>query len=426
MKYDIFQPWKTLDPWQKEYINSWGNNFLLCGRQSGKSAAASIKFGKRAAENPNRKIYMLAYTEKQAYNLFFKTLMYLRAVHPKMLISKGADKPTKHIINLKNGSQIFCYAVGLTGEGIRGPTATDLVVDEAAPMAMEVFTAITPMLSITKGNFDILSTPRGKTDKEGRETYFYQCSKRDSFKKFYVSAEDCPRHSKEFLKEQKENMSELEYAQEYLAKFLDDLQRVFSDKQIKELCILKRRETILQGRDYYLGCDVGRKKDPFTFEIFDRSNRDNLMQVENLTNIDIPLPENTRRIILLNEKYNFKKEYIDSGGMGISVCDILRENEANKRKVVEINNASRRYVEDGEEKKKGIFKEDLYKNLMSLMDRRKVFFLDDDDLKLSFASVQVEFVNGKEVYFGNNTHIVEGITRACWCAKDKSLKPYIF
>ena len=428
MEYNIFEPWKTLDKWQKDYIATEGNCFLLCGRQSGKSAAASIKFGKRAAENKDRKIYMLAYTEKQAYNLFFKTLMYLRAVHPNMIIEKGRDKPTKHIISLKNNSQLFCYAVGLTGEGIRGPTATDMVVDEAAPMANEVFHAITPMLSIAKGNMDILSTPRGKTNKHGEETYFYKCSKRGDFTKFHISAEECHRHSKEFLRNEKASMGDLAYAQEYLAQFLDDLKRVFSDSQIKALCILKRRKEILQGRKYYIGCDVGTGKgrDPFTFEIFDLKDLQNIHQVENLTNTEIKIPENTRTIITLNERYNFQKEYIDSGGAGITVCDILREDEINKRKVIEINNASRRYEEDGVERKKGILKEDLYKNLISLMDQKRILFLKDDDLKLSFASVQVELNNGREVYFGNNAHIVEGITRAVWGAKDKSLNPYIF
>ena len=423
--YNIHEPWKTLDPWQKEYIETEGNCFLLCGRQSGKSAAASIKAGRRAAMNKNRSIYMLAFTEKQAYNLFFKTLMYLKAEHPNAIKYDKGDRPTKHIITLKNGSRIFCYAVGLTGEGIRGPTATDLFVDEAAPMAREVFIAIAPMLSITKGNFDILSTPRGKTDKEGKDTYFYQCSKDKSFTKFYVSAEDCPRHSKNFLKQQKEAMSDLEYAQEYLAKFLDDLQRAVSDTTIKKICILKKRETILENREYFIGCDVGRKKDPFTFEVIDRTDRDNIQQVENLTNRDIPIPESTRRIIALNESYNFNKIYIDSGGMGITVCDILREEDETKRKVIEINNASRRYVEDGEERKKGILKIDLYENFLGLIDREKLLLLNDDDIKLSLASLQIEMVNGKERYFGNNIHIVEGLTRATWCAKDKTLKPYI-
>lgn len=427
MKYDIDKPWLTLDPWQNKYINTEGNCFLLCGRQSGKSAAASIKFGKRAATKSKRKIYMLAYTEKQAYNLFFKTLMYIKAKYSKLLITKGANKPTKHIISLTNGSQIFCYAVGLTGEGIRGPTATDIVIDEAAPMAREVFIALSPMLSITKGNLDVLSTPRGKRDKEGREKYFYQCSKDKSFKKFYVSAEDCPRHSKEFLEKEKKRMSVLEYSQEYLAMFLDDIRRIFPDDLLKKCCILKRREAILKNRTYYIGCDVARRdKDEFTYEILDRTDRDNIIQVENITTKNIPIPESARRIIRLNIQYNFKKEYIDSGGQGITVCDILREDDENKRKVVEINNASRRYQVDGEDKKKGILKEDLYENLKMLMEQNKIKLLDDDEVINSLASVQFDTTRGKTRIFGSYTHIAEGITRAAWCFKDEGLSIYIY
>lgn len=429
LKYDINKPWKTLDPWQKKYIATEGNCFILCGRQSGKSAAASIKFGKRAATKKNRAIYMLAFTEKQAYNLFFKTLMYLKAVHPKLLITKGSKKPTKHIIHLTNGSQIFCYAVGLTGEGIRGPTATDLVIDEAAPMAREVFVAISPMLSVTKGNMDILSTPRGTKDKDGRDTFFFQCSKDPTFTKFYVSAEDCPRHSKKFLKEQRKSMSELEYAQEYLAKFLDDIRRVFPDDLLKKACILKRRKSRLPNRTYYYGCDVARRdKDEFTHEILDATYKDNIQQTENIVTKNIPIPENTRRAINLNHIHNFKKMYIDSGGMGLTVCDILREEDSTKRKVVEINNASRRYQDPEQDKeiKKGILKEDLYENLKILMEQDKIKLLDDDDLIMSLASVQFEIKNGKAKIFGNYTHIAEGLIRAAWCAKDKSLNIYIY
>ena len=133
----------------------------------------SIKFGERAVRKKNRVILMIALTEKQAYNLFFKTLMYLEAVHPKMLL-RGSKKPTKHKIYLKNGSEIMCYAAGLSGEGIRTFTVTDLVIDEAAPMQREVFISTTPMLAVTKGSVDMSSTPRGK------EGYFWECSKRDN------------------------------------------------------------------------------------------------------------------------------------------------------------------------------------------------------------------------------------------------------
>ena len=53
----------------------------------------------------------------------------------------------------------------------------------------------------------------------------------------------------------------------------------------------------------------------------------NIFQVENITTTDIPIPKNCKRIIELNQKYDFRKEYIDSGGMGITVCDILSEDD---------------------------------------------------------------------------------------------------
>jgi len=72
--------------------------------QSGKSAAASIKAGRRAAMNKNRAIYMLAFTEKQAYNLFFKNPNVSKKPNtPTQIKYDKGDRPTKHIITLKNG-----------------------------------------------------------------------------------------------------------------------------------------------------------------------------------------------------------------------------------------------------------------------------------------------------------------------------------
>ena len=122
----------------------------------------------------------------------------------------------------------------------------------------------------------------------------------------------------------------------------------------------------------------------------------------------------------------FKKEYIDSGGMGITVCDLLREDEDNKGKVVEINNASRIY--NVEEKEKVIFKEELYNNLKKLMERSEIKLLDDDELKASLKSIQAEHHKdtGRLKIWGSYSHIVEGLIRACWGSMDKSLNPYIY
>ncbi len=39
----------------------------------------------------------------------------------------------------------------------------------------------------------------------------------------------------------------------------------------------------------------------------------------------------------------------------------------------------------------------------------------------------LEITDNKDIkIFGNYTHIAEGLIRAAWCVKDKSLNPYIF
>ena len=432
MKYNLLEPWKTLDPWQERYIAAEGNCFLLCGRQSGKTVGMSVKSGKRAAEINDKTTLMLAFTEKQAYNLFFKTLMYLRAKYPK-LIRKGKDKPTKHIINLNNGSKIMCYAAGLTGEGIRTFTVDHLVIDEAAPMAREVFVATTPMLSVTKGTLDIASTPRGK------EGYFYECSDdpglgtkiKKNFTRFYVSAEDCPRHSKEFLESERAAMSKLEYAQEYLAMFLDEVRQFFPTELIKRCMVLREKEAGLVGPappssgDNFLGVDVARmgEDESVLFSLKRNIRKTILTQIAMEITKKTLTTETVRRIKNADNTWKYKTIYIDDGGMGVAVFDPLLEDKQTKRKVVAINNASRSI--DNEKRGKKLLKEDLYNNLLHLMESKKIQLWKSKEIMHSLQSVQAEYINGKLRIFGRYTHIAEALIRAAWCMKNKRLKPFI-
>ncbi len=433
--YDINRPWLTLDPWQLEYINMDPEQdcFLLKGRQSGGTTAMSIKSVKLCVKDYKKGEFVLinSITEKQGYIMLAKALAYAEEKYPGQIDRRKDEKPTKHRIMFKNGTGILCYAAGEAGEGLRGFTIKKLMSDEGSRMSVEYFIATLPMLSVVKGSLDITSTPFGKRHKDGSEKFFYKCSKDPSFKKIYVSAEDCPRHTKEFLAKAKERMTKLQYAQEYLAIFTDELIQYFNPEDIEDCCTGKRPETIIPGH-YFLGCDVARKGiDKFTYEIFKRTGTRNnykVQQVENIFTTNVPIPESTRRIIELNSKYNFKKEYIDSGGMGITVCDILREDRINKRKVVEINNASRVYLkEDGEEKDHKIFKQNLYENLAKLIEQKRITFLDDDEVKASLNSIQYEYTKTDKLHiWGYDDHITEGITRAAWCTKDKTLNIMAF
>ena len=425
-EYDLNQPWLTLDDWQKEYISTpWNQDcFLLSTRQGGKTTAMSIKAVEMCVKSFEEGdcVLISSLTERQAQMMLKKAQIYAEAKYPKLIDRTKENKPTMHRIIFKNGSGILCYAAGDEGDSTRGYTVKKLMVDEGSRMDELYFISATPTLSVSKGSMDIGSTPHGKVDKEGNETFFYRCSKDEHFKKFYISAEDCPRHTKEFLQREKERMSKLQYAQEYLAQFLDELKRVFDEELIKKICVGKRRDEVLKNRTYYIGVDVaGFGKDDCTYEVFHKTDNEKLIQVENIIEKRNWTTDTTKRILQLNETYNFKKIGVDDGGVGFGVFSELMKEEKTKRKTYALNNASRTIDKDGEKNKK-LLKEEMYLNLLSLMENNKIVLLDDDEVKDSLRSIQHE----DEKIYGSNSHIVEGIIRACWLAsEDKSLKPFI-
>lgn len=429
MEYDINRPWLSLDQWQKDYIAAWDKNcFLLKGRQCGGTTAMSIKVVEMCVHHYEKDEVVLinSLTERQAQLMLAKSLAYAKALYPD-LIATGKDKPTMHKLFFKNGAGILCYAAGIEGDSTRGYTLKKIMPDEGSRLGEEYFIASVPTLSVSKGTMDIGSTPSGKKHKDGSLKFFYKCSKDPDFKKFYISAEDCPRHDKEFLKKQKVKLSKLAYAQEYLAIFTDELKRLIDDDLIEELCILKRREVKREG-DYYGGSDIaGFGQDECTYEIFDEVNEDRIEQVENIIENRNYTTDTSKKIINLDKSYDFIKYGVDDGGMGFGVFSELMDDDEMKRKTIGLNNASRLWARDSsgkeiKEKSKKLLKEEMYMNLLVLMENKKVWFLDDDEVKISLASLQHE--DGK--IFGSDDHVAEGIIRALWLAtKDKGLNPYI-
>ena len=415
-----------LDPWQKEILKTKGNIVLRSGRQAGKSTIISVLVGDYAKKNKNKCVLVIASVERQAQLLFEKILDYIYKNY-KDYIKRGKDKPTKSKLTLTNGTIIRCLPTGLSGYGIRGYTIDLLVADEAAFINDEVWQAVTPMISTrikTGARIVLLSTPMGK------DGYFYRCFNDPSFTTFHVSSEDCPRISEEFLAQEKIRMSELEYAQEYLGEFVDEIRQLFSNELIRS-CMTPRAGLVLFSSlgSNYLGIDVARKgKDDtvlFSLKKIKRRDREPMLQM-----LDMYIPgkqtvtDTVRDVKTIDLRYKFKRIYIDDGGLGVGVFDPLVEDAQTKRKVIAINNSSRQIERDGSRSKK-LLKEDLYNNLLVLMERGNIKFFEDEEIFLSLKSVQAEYINGKLRIFGNYTHIVEAIIRAAWCVKDKSLNIWI-
>jgi hypothetical protein len=405
-----------LDEWQRKVLETEGNICLRAGRQVGKSTVISVKAGEYAVKNKNKTILIIASVERQAYLLFEKTLDYIYRQHPKM-IKKGKDRPTKHRILLENGSQIYSLPTGLSGYGIRGFTIDLLIADEAAFIPEEVWTSVTPMLAITKGSIILLSTPCGKSG------YFYNCFNNDSFTRFHVSSEDCPRKNDQFLNEEKKRMTKMQYAQEYLGEFIDELRQFFPTELIKECMNLEKAR---EGHgDYFLGVDVARMGGDESVLMAIRRTGERIEMIDMVVREKTYLTEITRIIKDMDKQWNFKKIYIDDGGLGVGVFDPLLIDDQTKRKVVAINNSSRSLEFDGNQRTR-LMKEDLYSNLLQLMESKKVSLFTDPEIMMSLKSIQSEWGDGRIKIWGSYSHITEALIRAAWCMRDKSLNIWIY
>ena len=424
--YDLNRPWLSLDPWQEKYIKIPAEQdcFVLCPRQfAGKTTAMSIKAVEMCLGQFRKgdAVLIASLTEKQGYMMLAKALAYATEKYPES-IKKGKDKPTMHKIMFTNGTAILCYAAGETGEGLRGFTIKKLMIDEGSRMGEEFFIAVLPMLSVTNGSMDIASTPFGKKDKEGNEKFFYKCSKDEHYKKFIVDVKECPRINAEFLERMRTTLSKLAFAQEYGNSFTDELLRLYSDEWIKQVCILKRTQ-VRTGRRFYLGSDIaGYGDDECTFEIGEKCSDKILRHRENIVEKGFKTTETTRKILMLDIQYNFKRIGVDDGGLGFGVYCELMEIDGTKRKTIALNNATRPIEYNGE-KSKRLLKEEMYFNLLSMGENKKIELLDDDEVKASLASIQYE----DEKIFGAYSHITEGIIRFAWlAAQDKSLNIYVY
>ena len=403
-----------LDKWQEDVLKTKGNICLRSGRQVGKSTIISIKAGNYAMENSNKVVMVIASVERQARLLFEKILAHIYDTK-KGIIMTGKDRPTRHKLQLKNGSLIHCLPTGESGYGIRGFTIDLLIADEAAFIPEEVWAAVTPMLAVTQGDIWLLSTPHG------REGFYCRCFDDEKFTPFHVSSEDCPRRDDEFLAHEKKWMTRAQYAQEYLGEFVDEAQQFFTNEWIKKICIGEGKT--ITG-DCFLGVDIARLgKDESTFEII-RGERNNYKQVHHEITRKVLTTETAKKIINLEMQWKFKNIGVDDAGVGAGVFDQLLANDTTKRKVIGLNNSSREIDREG--KKKRLLKEDMYSNLLAMGERKEIELLDNDEVRLSLRSIQYEYgENGKMKIYGSYSHIVEGLIRAAWCAKDKTLNIWV-
>lgn len=199
------------DPWQARVLRSRASRLLLnCSRQSGKSTITSVLALHTALYAAGSLVLLLSPSLRQSGELFKKCL----ATYKDLGRPVSPESETALTLTLENGSRIVSLP-GSKDSTIRGYSGvTLLVIDEAAWVSETLYMSVRPMLAVSGGRLAALSTPHGTRG------WFYDAWKEGAnWERYEVPATMCPRISAEFLEEEKRNIGEWWYQQEYMCQF---------------------------------------------------------------------------------------------------------------------------------------------------------------------------------------------------------------
>jgi hypothetical protein len=215
------------DAWQAKLLRDPPRRGLLCcSRQSGKSTVCALIALHDACFAPGALIVIVAPSQRQSAEL----LRSIRLLHGKLDGVPALANESVLKLELENQARILALPSGEGGKTIRGLAGARLViVDEAARVEDDVFAAVRPMLATNAaGKLILLSTPAGR-----RGTFHDLFHNGDeTWQRVRVPASDCPRITKEFLDEERRELGEARFREEYCLEFIDSDTAAFSSELI--------------------------------------------------------------------------------------------------------------------------------------------------------------------------------------------------
>jgi hypothetical protein len=220
----------TPDAWQADVLRSTERQVaLLCSRQAGKSTVTSLLALHEALHRTGALILLLSPSLRQSQELFLKVKQAYGALTGEIVQAREESALRMHF---SNDARI----VALPGKEatIRGYSGVDLlVIDEAARVSDELYQAVRPMLAVSGGRIVLLSTPFGKRG------FFFDVwnSGGAGWHRTKITAYDCPRIGREWLDDERAQIGDFWFEQEYLCEFKDDVSAVFRYEDIQNAIV---------------------------------------------------------------------------------------------------------------------------------------------------------------------------------------------
>lgn len=208
------------DPWQIKALRWSGKRAIWnIARQSGKSTTASILALHRALYYPDSLVLLISPSLRQSSELF----RIVRGFIGQLEIQPELIEDNKLSCKFPSGSRVV--SLPSKEATIRGYSGADLIIeDESARVPDDLYYAVRPMLAVSGGRLILMSTPFGKRGHFHSEW----TSGGDVWQRTLIDATQNPRITAEFLEEERAALGDWWFNQEYMCRFTDTVDQVFS------------------------------------------------------------------------------------------------------------------------------------------------------------------------------------------------------
>jgi len=214
------------DDWQSDLLRSRSKKIILnCSRQSGKSTTSAVLALHESIYRSPSFVLIIAPTQDQSGELMMKFDEFRSGVE---LPSDYLSTDTKLAVRFSNNNRVVARPG--SEKSARSFSAVSLLLeDEASRVSDDLYNTVRPMLAVSNGRHILMSTPFGK---RGHFFHIWE-NERDLWAAHEISAEMCPRISKEFLNEERRTNPWFE--QEYHCKFTETVDQLFSYDLVQSL-----------------------------------------------------------------------------------------------------------------------------------------------------------------------------------------------
>jgi len=313
---------------------------VAAGRRWGKTTCFAIyaiwyliaEFPKIQKKNPNvNEIIMFGPSWEQCEIFMDAVKDIFHSIDP--FIKSMLKVSVNQIYELKvNGIKIIALSATKNSRAIRGHGRnTGLIIrDEDAFIPDELMKVIRPVRLSNSAKEMVGSTTAG-------HNHFFKDFNSDVYESYKVTSYDNKFLKKDDLDEEKKLLTKAEFAQEYLAEFMDDRYSVFPQVLIDAATSFNGKfiEKPEQDIDYIMGIDFGKKRDK-TVIMFGHLGEDNHVYVDFVKEIVYPLDgffwRNTiKEIITWIKIFRPSEVHADQTGMGDSPTEDLQRKLAENK-----------------------------------------------------------------------------------------------